>query len=269
MSFRIKNALVVSLVAFAGYVSAMSWRDWWVTPDQQGAQAMQQQDYAKAAQYFRDPMWAGSAAYRAGDYQTAAQKFAGVHTAEGYYNLGNALARQMKLSEAIKAYDKALHYEPTHQDAAFNRALLAKLMQQNNRKEDAASKQNQQEKDSSSDKTNESKSSSSPKNQQKNTNKSTPQNNDNQDANKPAKTSEKQKNKGADMKKNNTTSQTQKSPSSSSEPAKTQEDQKMAASKQEEQHAKQQWLQLVPDEPGGLMREKFLQEHLRRQRSFE
>jgi Ca-activated chloride channel family protein len=34
----------------------------------------------------------------------------------------------------------------------------------------------------------------------------------------------------------------------------------------EKQQAKAQWLQLIPDDPGGLMREKFLRDHLRRQR---
>ncbi|CDZ76001.1 putative O-linked N-acetylglucosamine transferase, SPINDLY family [Legionella massiliensis] len=33
----------------------------------------------------------------------------------------------------------------------------------------------------------------------------------------------------------------------------------------EKQQAKDQWLRLIPDDPGGLMREKFLRDHLRRE----
>ena len=36
----------------------------------------------------------------------------------------------------------------------------------------------------------------------------------------------------------------------------------------EKQQAKQQWLRLIPDDPGGLMREKFLRDHLRRQHGW-
>jgi Ca-activated chloride channel family protein len=36
----------------------------------------------------------------------------------------------------------------------------------------------------------------------------------------------------------------------------------------EKQQAKEQWLRLIPDDPGGLMREKFLRDHLRRQRGW-
>ena len=36
----------------------------------------------------------------------------------------------------------------------------------------------------------------------------------------------------------------------------------------EKQQAKEQWLRLIPDDPGGLMREKFLRDHLRRERGW-
>ena len=36
----------------------------------------------------------------------------------------------------------------------------------------------------------------------------------------------------------------------------------------EKQQAKEQWLKLVPDDPGGLMKEKFLRDYIRRQRGW-
>ncbi|SCX92676.1 Ca-activated chloride channel family protein, partial [Legionella micdadei] len=38
-----------------------------------------------------------------------------------------------------------------------------------------------------------------------------------------------------------------------------------SAEELEKQQAKEQWLRLIPDDPGGLMREKFLRDHLRRE----
>jgi Ca-activated chloride channel family protein len=42
-----------------------------------------------------------------------------------------------------------------------------------------------------------------------------------------------------------------------------------AGSKHEQQQAKEQWLRLIPDDPGGLLREKFLRDHLRRQDGWD
>ena len=39
----------------------------------------------------------------------------------------------------------------------------------------------------------------------------------------------------------------------------------LSSAESEQQRAKDQWLSLVPDDPGGLMREKFLRDHIRRQ----
>ncbi|HAT8674841.1 TPA: hypothetical protein JBA06_14425, partial [Legionella pneumophila] len=47
-----------------------------------------------------------------------------------------------------------------------------------------------------------------------------------------------------------------------------QEGEIQSESNQEKQLAKEQWLRLIPDDPGGLMREKFLRDHLRRERGW-
>lgn len=267
MAIRIKSVLFVLLAWCSYQAHAMSWRDWWLTPDQQGQIAMREHNYKEAALHFHDPMWAGSAAYRAGDYERAAQKFAQVPTAEGYYNLGNALARDMRLQEAIQAYDKVLKLEPKHQDALFNRALLIKSMQQQQSKNEESSSQTTKQDETSSKQP---QGTQSPQNAKENENKEKPSENTKPDASKEDKAS--QQSSPANSKNNDTSSKPQPSQAQSASESKAQKSQKMGQAeqnKQEEQYAKQQWLQLVPDEPGGLMREKFLREHLRRQRSFE
>lgn len=107
--------------------SAQGWRDLWRTPDQQGADAFKREDFGAAAQAFEDPAWRAAALYRSGDYAAAAEAFARVPGAD--FNRGNALARAGKLEEAIAAYDRALEADPKHQDAAYNRDLLRKLLE--------------------------------------------------------------------------------------------------------------------------------------------
>ncbi|PHS62962.1 MAG: hypothetical protein COB09_12025 [Thalassobium sp.] len=109
---------------------ALEWKDLWQTPDQQGAELFEQ-DPAKAAEAFNDPNWRGSAAYRAGDYESAAKAFAeGPQTAISQYNRGNALLQAGKPDEAIAAYDEALKLNPEMKEAAANRETAEKLKQQ-------------------------------------------------------------------------------------------------------------------------------------------
>ena len=43
----------------------------------------------------------------------------------------------------------------------------------------------------------------------------------------------------------------------------------ISTAESEKQRAKEQWLRLIPDDPGGLMRQKFMRDHLRRQRGWD
>lgn len=69
----------------------------------------------------------GDSAYRARNFQEAAAAYeqelrTGVN-ADLYYNLGNAYYRLNNLPQAIKNYERALHLEPSHRDAAYNLRL--------------------------------------------------------------------------------------------------------------------------------------------------
>src|SRR5690606_17070845 len=85
----------------------------------------------RAAELFEDPEWRAAAQYRAGDYEASAATLAGLDTATAHYNRGNALARAGELRAAIAAYDRALELDPDHEDARYNRDLLQELLEQN------------------------------------------------------------------------------------------------------------------------------------------
>lgn len=108
---------------------ALDWQHPWKTADQRAQQRFQEAP-AEAAELFRDPMWRGSAHYRAGNYAEAAAAFAERDSADAHYNRGNALAKAGKLDEALKAYDQALQRQPDMADAKANKALVEQLTEQ-------------------------------------------------------------------------------------------------------------------------------------------
>lgn len=84
----------------------------WRRPDQQAHARMQR----------------GEQAYRDGDFEAASQAYSGVRSADGAYNLGNALAKQGRYEEAIQAYEQALAKQPGMSDATANRKAVEQAM---------------------------------------------------------------------------------------------------------------------------------------------
>jgi Ca-activated chloride channel family protein len=114
-------------------VVALAWAGLWFTPDQQGQRYFERNEFAAAAQAFRDPMWQGVAWYRAGEFEKAAQAFGRRDSAEASYNQGNAQLMLGKYNAAIASYDRALEKRPGWNEAVDNRALAAaraKLVEQ-------------------------------------------------------------------------------------------------------------------------------------------
>lgn len=117
-------AVVASLVVVALAIGTwqVGWANLWMTPDQRGHRLMAEQNYRDAAKAFADPMWAGVAHFRAGEFKEAAETFGGLGTAAAAYDQGNALVMLGKYDDAVGRYDRALGWA----DAEANRTL-AKL----------------------------------------------------------------------------------------------------------------------------------------------
>ncbi|HHT9886852.1 hypothetical protein DI019_07490 [Legionella pneumophila] len=291
MMWRVLTIVAVALIS--NQLKAFSWSDLWFTPNQQAQHLMEKGQFAKAKDLFERNDWAASAAYRAGDYEQAAKLFNELKTEQGYYNQGNALAHLGKYEEAIRAYDKALAFNPNNQDALYNRKLISELLKKDKEKKKS---QNQQDKDQQNkdqqnqDQQNQDKQNKNQQNQdQQNQDKQNKnqQNQDQQNQDKQNKNQQNQDQQNQDKQNKNQQNQDQQNQDKQNKDQQNRDQQNKAQqnknqnkkndkqegeiqseSNQEKQLAKEQWLRLIPDDPGGLMREKFLRDHLRRERGW-
>ena len=125
LSIWLSATVALAAVALAGGAWSVGWDNLWATPDQRGRRLMAEGHYAEAAAAFADPLWAGIAQFRAGDFKVAAQTFGGMDTAEAAYDQGNALVMLGRYDEAIARFDRALALRPGWADAEANRTLAA------------------------------------------------------------------------------------------------------------------------------------------------
>jgi len=125
----------------------------WFNPDQKAMRAFKQGDNEAAAQQFNNPDWKASAYYRNGNYEAAAKTLENSKSENAYYNKANALARQGKYEDAIKAYDKALKLNENNEDAKYNREQVKQALdkqkqqdQQKNKDQKSDSKESEEDK---------------------------------------------------------------------------------------------------------------------------
>ena len=258
LTFR-KGAVVVLLLApllfQSNSVEALEWQDLWATGDQQGAEALELDNAERAKSLFTHPQWRGSAAYRAADYETAAEAFFTDETANGLYNSGNALAKSGDFDIAIEAYERALELEPALEDAIFNRDLLEKLKQEQEQEEqsqeqqDQESSEQQQEQDSEqSDKNGDPSDEQPPEQESEQQDESaTPEEESEEE-------SEKKEQQESEKKQNESEQQAERQTS----------ELEMSEEEKQEQREIDAMLRRIPDDPGGLLRAKFRYESQQR-----
>lgn len=254
--------------------AAQGWSGLWQTPDQRAMRALQDGDPARAAELFEDPDWGGTARYQNGDYAGAAEKFGAAEqaTADQWYNRGNALARAGEFEAAIDAYRESLARAPGRQDAQDNLALLEQLQQQQEQEQEQEQQQDQQENDD--DQQQDGEQQQQPGDQQQQPSEGGQESSEDsqsgdarQPESSPDETAEsgqseseqgQQQDEAAEANPE-TEPETEQTPGG--QPGMAAED----PEKQERDQAMEQWLRRVPDDPSGLLREKFRYESRQRQ----
>jgi len=240
------------------------------SPPTSGGSLWQRADQAEHAR-----MQDGIAAYKQKDYPRAIERFSTVGGAEGQYNLGNALAKARRYEDAIAAYDRALALQPGMKDAAFNRNLvrLAQKLppQQQGQGDKQDGKDGQQGKDDPGDKDG--------KGEQKgkqgsNQDKPPPKPGQPQPTKPPPPPGDPQSQARADAAQRERMQQAlreqrakQPGQAQDGQPQKKQDARAKpteTAEQRERRLANEAWLQRVPDDPGALLRARFLLEQQRR-----
>jgi Ca-activated chloride channel family protein len=258
-------ALLITLQPKTSYADL--WDDAWQTRDQQ-AQQIFEQDPAKAAEMFEDPNWKASSFYRAKDYQQAAESFSvdidasDTEQAESHFNRGNALAHAGELEKALKAYEQALNLNNDFSDAEFNKAVVEKLLEEQEQQDSDEKQDSNEQQDSDKDQDSDQQDSDSKDSEQK----------DSQE-----KDSEQQDSEKNDAEENNEEESKSEQEKKAKEKLENQAKQEQQANQteaeddltREEKQALEQWLNRIPDDPGGLLKRKFLYQYKQRDQQDE
>ncbi len=290
--FRKGWLLVILIAIFVNAETASAqnlenlWHNLWQRPTQQAVKAFAKENFNEAAQLTKDPDWRAAAHYRAGNFKEAATVLETLPSRRAHYNRGNALAHSGELEKAIAAYDQALQTDPTMEDARFNRKLVEKLLQQQEKSQNDRSQNNDSEKENPENQESKQNSSQSqdsseqpePKENQQSSQSEKCQDNQTQNQeqsspnNPPPQEPEPEKTQGLES--NNPVDSLEESRDSTGNrdakekkrpeggAAKEDNDEKPMAAKQQ---ALEQWLRRVPDDPQGLLEKKFLYQYRSRQ----
>lgn len=306
LAFRRGWLLAVSIVLLPmPRAEAGLWDDLWQRSDQQAVRALQQGRTKTAAELAREPMLAGEAHYRSGQYEEALESFQQANSAGAHYNRGNTLAQLGRLDEALKAYDEALSLDPENEDAAHNKALVEQMRQQQQQQSgeggdaeqdqqsgDQQQNQNQeqqgqqgqqdsadqQQQDQGQD-SSQSDSAESEEQQQSQSDSQRGEQNDDNDQSRQSSANQEETDEEPAADQEQAAAEQQQA--EQEQPAQEQEAQAgkegdeqsaqalqaepMSQEEREQQQAMEQWLRRIPDDPGGLLRRKFQREYQRHQ----
>ncbi|MEE2731580.1 MAG: VWA domain-containing protein [Pseudomonadota bacterium] len=250
---------------------AFDWDDLWQTNNQQGQALLDSGQPEQAASHFKDPSWQAASQYRAGNFEAAEQLYSQEESADGLYNLGNSLAQQHKLDEAIAAYEKALQQNPQLEDARANLDLVKQAKQQQQQQQGDGDNQNQDSQDPNQNQDPNQSQNQQQQDQQQDQDNSQESNQGQQDQEE--QNSQQRGDQNEEQDPTQEESQVPEEPEGEPQPEpQSQQDQQDQEPSDQEQHAMpmpqdqertedqqalEQWLRRIPDDPGGLLRRKF------------
>ncbi|MCU7832977.1 MAG: VWA domain-containing protein [gamma proteobacterium symbiont of Lucinoma myriamae] len=273
------------------------WDKLWSTPNQKGQKAFNSQNYQQAAESFTNKNWKAGAQYRAGEFAQALQQYSQSDDAMSLYNKGNTLANMEKFQDAADAYEQAIKKQPEFENASKNLDYMKEIIAQQKKQQqeqkssdknqdqsDKQSENQQQEQQNSTDdasKGNESDSKDSEKNSSDESDAQKEENeSDEAESNEPKSPEDyQQKNAKQDESDKDAELQAQTEPVAEEETENKDEDEQpgsedtpsdvLSQLNQEEQQSLKQWLQRIPDNPGKLLKVKFRNNTLLKQRQAD
>lgn len=291
-----RGVLAIMVLIMPQALSAFSFSNLWQTPDQQAEQLFHQKEYHQARDLFQNQEWQAATNYQLGDYEAAANLYQHDLSAEGWYNYGTAKGKLGDFKGAIEAYNQTLEKQPDHEDALYNKKIIEELLkqQEKNQSDKQGDQESDQQKDNQKQSEQENQKNQNGENQEGQQQEGSDQDAQ-QDSNKEQKPSSDESNasKQNSKQKRSKGKQSEEQSGSQNQPSEADEKQqeelrqqfqdKLKKESQEmqeppieqqhvqgesptkkedaQQHIDARWLQSVQDDPGGLLRRKFLQQH--------
>lgn len=246
---------------------ALSWDDLWLNQDQQAYRQLESAP-AEAYNQAENKRIKAAAAYKKQDFKAAKNLYPEQgESLQDYYNLGNALAQAGELEQALESYQQALTYEPEDADTLYNKSIVEQaLQQQQQQNQDSQENQENQENQDPQD---------SEQNQQDQQDQQQQQSSE-QEKQEQQQQAQQDQQAEADKQQTDEASDEQQQAEQQEQQAEQQEQPQEIeltpeekALDAEEKQAMEQWLRRIKDDPGGLMRRKFLYQYHKRNQNGE
>ena len=252
--------LPLLLLPYPPGAEALSWDELWQNRNQRGSILFEQGAHDAAAELFDNPQWKASSLYRAGKYEEALQYWNSNESEDSQYNRGNALAKMGRYEDAIKSYQQVLDQKPQHQDASYNKQLLEDALKQQQQRQENQQDQAGDNSQQSSDPSQDNNSADGQQEKQSELDKSQSEQSSEQPSEQDTVAQESQ---GEPQDGSETQASQAEQPESNGESiaereASTELDDQMS------EQAANQWLRKIPDDPGGLLRRKFIYQYKNR-----
>jgi Ca-activated chloride channel family protein len=258
--------------------SALDWQSLWQNSDQQALQLYREGRHQQAAELFSDEAWQATAKYRAGDYSAAAESWQQQGGEAADYNRANALALQGQYQNALAAYDRLLKQSPDHQDARFNRQAIedwlkqqqdGQQQQQSGESDGPTYRDGQQQQQQSGESGGDPQQGQQSGREPGDSNPGEESKQGEQGTDAPQSGSDQARGETADGQSEDQSQQgSQEDRPEGQEPgeSESQQDSDSVANldQQMSEQAAEQWLRKIPDDPGGLLRRKFLYQYRQR-----
>jgi Ca-activated chloride channel family protein len=268
LAFRRGVILILPLLIlpYSPGAEALGWDELWQNRNQQGSILFEQGAHDAAAERFDHPQWKASSLYRAGKYEEALQFWNSDETEDTQYNRGNALAKMGRFEDAIKAYQQVLEQNPQHQDASYNKQLLEDALQQQQQQQQGKQQQGNQQDQGDDD----SQQSGDPA-QDKNSGDDQPPNQTGSNKSQSEQSSGQHSEQNPDgqepqseQQEGSETQASQAEQPQSIEESTAESEASNGLDNQMSEQAANQWLRKIPDDPGGLLRRKFIYQYKNR-----
>ena len=248
--------LALHLVLLPPAADAADWDVLWQNRDQRASELFDQGRHGEAAELFDDPQWRAASKYREGDYAAALEAWQQQDDERARYNRGNALAGMGRYEEALEAYASLLERNPEHADARFNKKAIEDWLRQQQSGQEQSPQGDTGQQPQSDD--GQAQAQAQPQSQEEEQPQSAEQNQSQQAQ--PEQQPEPAEGASDEARAEPPAREADAQRGESAEP----EEQLARIDEQMSEQAEQQWLRKIPDDPGGLLRRKFLYQYRQR-----